>query len=77
MNPNTKSSPIPMKKSFIQKKKEQEQEQLKRREAIMSESIEFIIMATGCTKMEAYITLQENCGDPLNAIQKMNRLKYC
>ena len=68
-----KTSPIPIRKSFIQNKREKERIDLKRREEILYNDIEFIITTTGCTKMEAYTTLQENCNDPIEAI---NKLKY-
>jgi len=67
------TSPIPIRKSFIQKKKEKERINLQRREERLYNNIEFIITTTGCSKMEAYVILQENCNDPVEAI---NKLKY-
>ncbi len=51
-------------------KKALEMERAEMEEEKLTESIELIILVTGCTKTEAHTALQENCMDPIEAIKK-------
>ncbi len=68
------SKPIPI--ETYQSKKQREQRQARFREEQEIKSCEIIIMATGCSKMEAYITLIDNCNDPIAAIDKLTSVQY-
>lgn len=37
----------------------------------ITEYVEMVSETTGCTKMEAYITLENTCMDPIEAVKKL------